>query len=80
MFRNSPVLTAMYRSYRIEVRLLHAPQGLLSELKLFRGYPGNSGLVFCDRGAFRDEFEAIQALAAQVCHYVDELIERNAAA
>lgn len=80
MFRNSPVLTATYRSYRIEVRLLHAPQGLLSELKLFHGYGANPRLVFCDRGTFRDELEATEALAAQVCRYVDDLIERNAAA
>lgn len=79
MFRNSPVISATYRSYRAEVRLLHAPQGIMSELKLFQEYGASQCLVFCDRAIFRDEEEAARSLARQVCRYVDDLIERNAA-
>jgi hypothetical protein len=80
MFRNSPVISATYRSFRIEVRLLHAPRGLMSELRLFQQYGANLCLVYCDRAIFRDEEEATRSLARQVCRYVDDLIERNAAA
>lgn len=58
---------------------MHAPQGIMSELKLFQEYGASQCLVFCDRAIFRDEEEAARSLARQVCRYVDDLIERNAA-
>jgi hypothetical protein len=79
MFRNSQVLSATYQNFRIEVRLLHVPQGVLSELKVFEARAGEPELVLCERFSFADADEAVQALAAECCEYIDGWAEQDSA-
>lgn len=79
MFRNSQVLSATYQDFRIEVRLLHVPHGVLSELKVFEERAGEPELVLCERFSFADADEAVQALAAECCGYIDGWAEQDSA-
>jgi hypothetical protein len=79
MFRNSQVLSASYQDFRIEVRLLHVPKGILSELKLFDKGGGEPELILCQRFSFADADEAVQALAAECCGYIDRWKAQDAA-
>lgn len=77
MFRHSPVLFAAYRDVHIELRLLHAPKGVLSELRLFDQSGGNRVLFLCERHSFVDRHEALTMLAIECRMHIDHWIEKH---
>lgn len=74
MFRDKPSFTISYRNYRVEVRLVQHPKGVITDLRIYS--LNDSALVFSVREEelFVDSDEASRSMTAIAFGFVDSLI------
>lgn len=74
MFRDKPSFTTNYRNYRIEVRLVQHPRGVITDLRIFS--LNDSALAFSVGGEelFADSDDASKSMTAIAFGFVDSML------
>lgn len=74
MFRDKPSFSTNYRSYRVEVRMIQHPKGVITDLRIYSLNDSAPVVIVKGEELFADSDDASKSMTAIAFAFIDSLL------